>query len=192
MERRRSPGKANILPSVDYYKRSGPTRELKKGQDEWYGISRGLSIFCVKRVNGQESSSLNKTTTHSKRRPFSRGRLKNGVVYQYLSVMYDQIYRLVLLTLLLNWSAAVAQEKPRVLPGKSSEPVARQSDGRLAGDSSGTYRVQSQIQPQTSQRRLSKYQSGQPIQNRIQMPRRSQSTTPILIFLVRHWGLCCS
>ena len=82
---------------------------------------------------------------------------------------------LLFLTLLLNWSIAFGQEKGLVLPGKAPKPVARQSANRMTDDSSGTHRPQSQIQPQT---RIRKYQSD----NRMQLPKRTQTTMPVLVF----------
>ena len=96
--------------------------------------------------------------------------------------MYDRIFRLVLLTLILSGTVAFAQQTPPMPSGKSAESTAQQSDGRRAANPSGTYRPQSQLQPQTPQRRLSKNQSGQPIQNRMQMPKPTQATMPVLIF----------
>ncbi|GAB3642812.1 histidine kinase [Spirosoma arcticum] len=82
---------------------------------------------------------------------------------------------LLFLTLLLNWAIAFGQEKGLVLTGKLPEPAARQSDSRMTGDSSGTYRPQSKIQAQT---RIRKYQSD----NRMQMPKRTQATLPVMVF----------
>ena len=89
-----------------------------------------------------------------------------------------------LLLLLFAWISPMRAwgQTPSMSPGKSSEPTARQSNGRTAVNPLKTYRPQSRIQPQTPPRRISKYQSGHPMQNRIQMPTRTQATMPILIF----------
>lgn len=186
-----SPEKASIPSSVDWYKRTGPTGRLKKRQDEWYRISREPSKFCVERVNGQRSSSLKKTTTHSKEGSFSWGGVHKRPDRQYLYRNTERMRWCLILGMWLMELTAWAQAPP-VLPGKPAEPVVSQFDRRVAGNSLATDRPQKQVQPQTPQPRLSKYKSGHLIQNRIQMPKRSQATVLVLIFLVRHWGLCCS
>lgn len=73
-------------------------------------------------------------------------------------------------------------QAPTVLPGKSSQSALRHSDNPKAGVPSGTYQPQSQIQPQTPQRRLSQNQPNYREQNRIQMPKQTQPITAVLIF----------
>ena len=99
-----------------------------------------------------------------------------------LSIIYDPMRWLLFLTLLLNWATLFGQEKVLVLPEKASESAARHSVTRMTGDSLAVYLLQSQIRPEMSQLRVSQNRPNHPIQQRIQMPKRSQATMPVLVF----------
>lgn len=85
-------------------------------------------------------------------------------------------YHLLIIGLLWLLSPLTWDQTAPVSPGKSSESTARQSDGRMPVNPSGTYQPPGRTQPQTLPHRLSKYQS------RLQMPKRTQATRPILVF----------
>ncbi len=65
-----------------------------------------------------------------------------------------------------------------MLPGKAPEPAARHSDSRMTGDSSGTHLLPGQLQAGISHLRVSQNQPTHPIQ----MPNRSQTPQPVLVF----------